>query len=137
MLVEEVDDVGPETLQRCFGHLLDVLGPAVKALPRRGAAGAHVEAELGGDDDPVANGLERLPDQLLVDEGSVDFGRIEERDAKIHCRADHVDHLGALRWRPVGHAHAHAAVTDGRDFKRVRSPAECSYVHADTFRLTG
>ena len=30
MLIEKIDDVGPESLQRGFGNLLDVLGPAIE-----------------------------------------------------------------------------------------------------------
>ena len=60
VLIEEVDAVGPETLERRLDHLLDVLRLAVE--PAR----FEVEAELGGDDHLVADGRQGLADQLLV-----------------------------------------------------------------------
>jgi hypothetical protein len=47
------------------------------------AVGVDVEAELGGDDDLVADGREGFADELFVDEGAVDFGGVEEGDAAV------------------------------------------------------
>src|SRR5207253_3512174 len=59
---------------------------------RAGDAGAaaHVrdEAELGRDPDPVADGRERLADEFLARERTVDLGRVEERDARVVGRTD-------------------------------------------------
>ena len=55
VLVEEVDGLDPQPLQRALGDLADAFGAAVK--PARSAR-TEVEAELGGDDDVVP---ERLP----------------------------------------------------------------------------
>ena len=50
-----------------------------------------VEAELGGDHHLVADRRERLADQLLVGEGAVDLGGVEEGDAALDRRADQRD----------------------------------------------
>ena len=59
VLVEQVDVVGSQTLQGSFGHFLDVLGAAVEFAGGL-AVGVDVEAKLGGNDDPLAPGRERL-----------------------------------------------------------------------------
>src|SRR5438128_7476411 len=69
VLVEESDRVDPEPLQRVLGDLTDVLGATVGFA---GPAGAEVKAELGGDDDVLREGGQRLTDQFLVGERSVD-----------------------------------------------------------------
>ena len=94
MLVEQVDRVGPEPLERSLDAALDRLGPAVEPAA---VLAVEVEAELGGDHDLVAHRLERLADQLLVRERPVDLGGVEERDAAIDRRPDQRDHLA-----PVG-----------------------------------
>nr|BFE73389.1 hypothetical protein GCM10020092_066900 [Actinoplanes digitatis] len=124
VLVEEVDPVGAQPPQRRVGDPADVLGTAVHAVR---AAAADVEAELGGDDDPVAQRLEGLADQLLVDVGAVDLGGVEERDAGLDGATQDADHLVAVAGvRPVCLAHAHAAEAEGGD---PQSLAERSSVH--------
>ena len=58
VLVEQVNAVGPEPLQRRLGNGPDVLGPAVQARLDLSA----LEAELGGDHDLVTDGRERFAD---------------------------------------------------------------------------
>jgi hypothetical protein len=60
VLVEKIDHVRTKTLQRRFDDLLDVRGAAIqRANPLRG-----VEAELGRDDDLIADGLKRKKTRL-------------------------------------------------------------------------
>src|SRR5262245_14068527 len=69
VLVEEVDGVDPESLERGLGDLLDVRRSTVqgrRALPARVESLFDVESELGGDDHLRADGGERLAYQLLV-----------------------------------------------------------------------
>jgi len=61
VLVEQVDDVGLQPLQRRIGNLPDMSRLAVHGA--LAAIGAEVEAELGGDDDLVAKGRQRLAEQ--------------------------------------------------------------------------
>ena len=96
VLVEEIDAVGLEPLQRGFGHLADVLRPAVEAGL---LAVLELEAELRRDDDLIANRPERFADELFVRERAVGFGRVEERDARVDGRADERDAVLATRRR--------------------------------------
>ena len=68
VLIEEIDRVGLEPLQRRLGDLADVRGPAVQT---RLLAVLELEAELGRDDDLIAHGRQRFADQLFVRERPV------------------------------------------------------------------
>ena len=82
VLVVEIDAVGPEALERTLHHLPDVLRAAVEP------AGLEVETELGRDDDLVADGRERFAHEVFARVRTVDFGRIEERDALFVSRCE-------------------------------------------------
>jgi len=113
VLVEQVDGVGPQPAQRPVNGGADVVGPAGDA----GLVAVLVEREpeLGCDHDPVAHRLQRLPHQLLVVEGPVDLGSVEQGDAPLDRAAEEGDHLVAGRARTERLAHAHAAQPEGRD----------------------
>jgi hypothetical protein len=66
VLVEQVEAVGPEPLQRLLDGAPVRVGPAVEAA---GLPGGELEAELRRDDDLVADRFERFADELLVGEG--------------------------------------------------------------------
>ncbi len=89
---------------------------AVDQRQPRPAAGVAAEAELGGDDHPVADGGQRFADQLFVDERAVDLGRVEERHAAFDGGMNQGDHLALVARQAIALAHAHAAQADGRDF---------------------
>ena len=114
VLVEQVDAVGPEPLERRLRDLPDVLGPAVEA---RLLPALDLEAELGGDHHPVADGGEGLADEFLVRERAVDLGGVEERDPEIDGRPDQRDPLLLLDGRAVAEAQAHAAEAERRHFQ--------------------
>ena len=70
----------PSTASRmCSGRL---------STPDRSAPSSMLEAELGGDDDLVAPALERPAQQLLVGEGAVHLGRVEEGHAQLDGAVD-------------------------------------------------
>ena len=117
VLVEQVDVVGPEPPQRALDHLADMLGPAVRS--GRPLAVLDAEAELRGDRHLVAPPLQRPAQQLLVGEGAVDLGRVEEGAAELEGAVDGGDGLRLVR-RAVGLAHAHAAQADRRDSRPCR-----------------
>src|SRR5712691_10303627 len=50
VLIEEIDGIDSESLERGLGDLLDVLWPAVQAQPFRPPVGIELEPELGGYD---------------------------------------------------------------------------------------
>jgi len=68
MLVEQVDDLDAEPLQRRIADLTDVLGPAIHAGVFA-CLGIDHETELGGDHHLAAHWLQRLADDFLVGEG--------------------------------------------------------------------
>ena len=82
------------------------------------AVPAH--GEFGGDDQAVAPALDRAADQLLVGEGAIHLGGVEEGDAEVDRLVD-----GADRDVVVGMAvddvaaadHRHAADADGGDLE--------------------
>ena len=65
------------------------------------AVTVDVEAELRGDHHLVAERCERLADQFFAGVGTVDFGRVEERDAAVMGLAQDCDALGPVDARPV------------------------------------
>ena len=75
VLVKEVDAVGPEPAKRGLDRLTDVLGTAVGADQ---LVAVEAEAELGGENDPVATAFEGAAEHLLVGERPVGLGGIEE-----------------------------------------------------------
>ena len=124
VLVEQVDDVGPQPAQRRVGDPLDLLGAAVE--PDRLAV-LDAPAELRGDHDLVAYRGERLADEFLVDVWAVDLGGVEEGDAALDRAAQDGDHrVPVAGVGPVALGHAHGAQADGRDLQAL---AECSHVH--------
>jgi hypothetical protein len=62
VLVEQVDGVGAQTLQRGICHSPDLLWTAVESA----FAASDVETVLGGDNDLVAHGFEGLADEFLL-----------------------------------------------------------------------
>ena len=133
VLIEQVDDVDPEPLERGLDGLLDVLRPAVQArpAPAGGRLGLEVEPELGGDHDLVAERGQGLAHELLVRERAVDLGGVEEGDAAFDGRPEQRDHLLLVLGRAVREAHAHAAEPDGRDFQVAVS--EFAFLHCLSF----
>src|SRR5947207_4340690 len=118
VLVEQVDGIGSEPPERPFHRVADMLGPAVET---RGFSVDDPEPELRCDHDfPPAAG-DRAPDQVLVGEGTVHLGRVEERDPEIERAVDRGDRLG-LVGLAVGLAHAHAAQAERRNLEAL--PAE-------------
>ena len=115
MLVEEIDDVGPQPLERSLGDRLDVLRPAVEAAAC--ACGPISKPNLVAITTSLAQRRERLADQLLVGERAVDLRGVEEGDAAFDRGADSLIISPRVRRRSVGVAHAHAAEADGRDLQ--------------------
>jgi hypothetical protein len=82
MLVEQINDIHLQPLERTFDGLLDIFWPAVQARHTRSfIAAAQVESELGGDHQLLAKRRERFADEFFVGIWAVNFRRIEERDA--------------------------------------------------------
>ena len=130
VLIEEVDDIRAQPLQRRVRDLTDPLGPRVQAMVA--AVSVEVETELRGDDDAIAQRPQRVPNELLVDKRPVDLGSVEERDPRrfdgIPDHADHVVPVTGVGAVTLGHAHA--AEAHGGDFEAL---PEQSSVHLWSF----
>jgi len=48
VLVEQIDGIDPEFLERALGDLLDTLGPTIQVNPLRAPLESSSEPELGG-----------------------------------------------------------------------------------------
>lgn len=118
--VVEVDVIDAEPLQAAVDGATDVSGAAVRLQP--GPLGVVVDAELGGDEGPVAAVLQRLADQHLVGVGPVHLGGVEEGHAQLERPVDDLDGL-RLVGAAVEGAHAHAAEADGGNFGTVAAQA--------------
>src|SRR5437016_9898662 len=114
MLIIEIHDVRPETLQRSLDALLDALGAAVLDLL---SAGITSDPELRGDHHLSAHRRQRLANELFVGVRTVNCGGIEECDAAFNGCADERDHRLLVRWETVALAHPHAAEPEGRDLE--------------------
>ncbi len=123
VLIEQVDAVGLETLERGFGHRANVRWAAVQALAHHAVG----EAELGGNHHLIAERRHRFAQKLFVDERSVDFSAVEKGDAALVGGADQADAVALLGCRPVAVAQAHAAQSDGRDLQAAA--AQCTCLH--------
>jgi hypothetical protein len=106
VLIEEVDRLDPESLERAVGALLDVLGVTIDDLP---PVGIDLDPELGGDHHLPAHGSQGLSHELLVRERTVGLGGVEEGHATFDGRPEQRDHLLLVRGRTVRVAHPHAA----------------------------
>src|SRR4051794_41904079 len=118
MLVEQVDRVGAQPLQRGLDAAPDPRRAAVEAA----ATALEVEAELGRDHDLVADRFERLADQLLVRERPVDLRGVEEADAALDRRPDQRDALLLRGDRRGALAGGPAAAGDRWDFEARSLP---------------
>ena len=123
VLVEQVDGVGPQATQRAVDGGADV----VRSARHAGLLAVLVEGEpeLGGDHDLVADRFECLTDQLLVVEGAVDLGGVEEGDAAVHRGTEERDHLVSWRSWAERLAHAHATEAEGRHLKSGGAEGAC------------
>src|SRR4029077_7000395 len=112
VLVEQVDRLNPQPLQRAFGRLPDAFGATVKPA---GSAVTEVVAELGGDDDVLSEWLQRLAHEFLVGERTIDRGGVEESDTALERRPDERDHLFAVGAGAGVVFQPHTAKADGRN----------------------
>ncbi len=110
MLVEQIDTIYVQSLQRAVDRLANAFRPAV------GAGGAAIgpkgEAELGGNDDLVAPTRDGLADEFFVLERPVDLGRVEKVHAQFDGFMNDRDGFGLVA-AAVSPAHSHAAKSEG------------------------
>src|SRR5581483_2962291 len=89
MLIEQIDRVGLQPLQRRMSYGSDPLRIAVGTL----GGNSIFEAELGRDHDLVANWGQRVPYDLFVCKRTVCLSGIEKGDSAIVGSANDLDRL--------------------------------------------
>jgi hypothetical protein len=72
-----------------------------------------VEAELRGDHHLVPHGLQRFTDHLLVGEGVIHLGGVDEADATVRCGADQRDPFTLRDRSGIAEVQPHAAKPNG------------------------
>ena len=85
VLVEQIDDIGPEALERRLGDFLDVLWPTIQPGLFAGVR-IKLEAEFRGNHYLLTEGSESFAQEFFVGERAVDFRSIEEGDATVYGR---------------------------------------------------
>ncbi len=129
VLVEQVDGLDLEALERRIGHPLDLLRAAVQAGYRgRPLVGSMFEPEFGRDHHLSAEGGERLAHQFFVGEGTVDFRRVEKGDASFDRRVQKIDHLRAGANRRIAKGHTHTAQPERRNFQTAVAKFSCLHL---------
>ena len=106
VLIEQIDGIDLEPLERGFGYLPDVLRPAVQT--NLFSLGAEFESELGGYYHLAAEGRKRFAHKFFVCERSVGFSGVEEGDAAFDSLPNQGDHFLLVRRRTIAKAHSHA-----------------------------
>lgn len=129
VLVVEIDAVGAQAAERLLHRTADGRRTRVGNEGVRPCAVGVVERqpEFRGEDDPVAEGAQRLAQQLLVVVRpvgrAVDLRRIEEVIAHLHGIGQQLRHLALVGRSAVSVAHAHTAQPHGGD----PQPAQSQY----------
>src|SRR6476469_2120017 len=76
MLVKQVDGLNPQSAKRTLDRLSDMIRTTVHPAPILTCRQIDIETELGRDDHLVPERAQRLADDQLIFERSVDFGRV-------------------------------------------------------------
>lgn len=123
VLVEQIDTVGAQALQRGVSHCADMLWSTVEASPSGAGNQVDVETEFGGDHHLVADWLQGLAEQLFIAERSVGLGGVEQVHATFVGGADQFDHVLLVGGRAVDLSHVHAAKTECGHFQAIAQNA--------------
>jgi len=89
MLVEKIDHVNLQSLQRGVRHLPDVIGPAVDTIA--GAVRIDAKPKLGGNHYLIAARRERFSDQYFVGERTIRLSSVKQCDAALDSGANDFD----------------------------------------------
>ncbi len=122
MLVEEINNLSLEPLERALYTLLDVRWPAVHAdVTRSGTIVLVFESELRRDNNSSAERSQGFAHKFFVGERAVGLSSVKERDAAFDGAPNDLDHLLFGSHWAVTTGHPHAAETDGRNFQAAFS----------------
>jgi hypothetical protein len=110
VLVEKIDRIGFEALERGLGDLPDVLWPAVQPSL---LAVLDLEAKFCGDLYLMAEWSQRLTDEFFIRVRTINLRCIEERYTTLDRRANQRNPLLLLHGRAVAKAQPHTAEPNG------------------------
>ncbi len=110
VLIQQIDGINLQALERAFDGLLDMLGPTIHGCHSGPiVAATQIEPELGGDHHFATERRKRLAHEFFVGERAVYLRGVKEGDAAVHRGVEKIGHLLLVFGGPVGKAHAHAA----------------------------
>ena len=107
--------------------MLDMLRPAVECAPFATVIRIRLPAKLCSDHDLSAKRRECLADQLFVQQRTVHFSRVKERDPAFDGRPNQRDPLLLLDCWSEAKAQSHAAQSDSGYFQMAFS--KFAFVH--------
>jgi len=98
VLIEQIDDIGLEALERCLGDLLDVfwttvLGQSNACSGPVSTNGIRLAPNLVAITNLVTKWGQRFAHEFFVCEGTIGFGGVEKCDATFDSRPDQRDHF--------------------------------------------
>src|ERR1700722_18121246 len=71
VLIEKIEHIYLQALERCLGNLLNVLRTAVEGVPLAAVGGISFEAKLGRDHDLAAKWSQSFADQFLIHQRTI------------------------------------------------------------------
>ena len=83
MLVEQIDRIDLQSLQRPLCDLFDVFWPTVESVPLAAVIGIGFPAELRCDHYPTTERSKSFTHKFFIGERTVNFGGVEECDATL------------------------------------------------------
>jgi len=105
VLVEKIDDIRPQPLQRGVCNCPDVFRLAIQAYIRFAA----LEPEFGRDHGLLTERRHSLAEQFLIREWTIGFRGVEECDAALKGGPYECNRLLLFRCRSIPKAQSHAA----------------------------
>jgi hypothetical protein len=117
VLIEQINDIRLEALERGFSDFFDVFRSAVQVTPPAIAIGSRLKPKFRGDYDLITEGSEGFANKFFVRERAVDFSGIKKRDAAFDGCANHCDPFLSVNRRTETEAHSHTAQSNGGDFQ--------------------
>src|SRR5262249_7100770 len=116
MLIEQINGIDFEPLERGIGHLFDMVRPAIQTRRSLHASrielGIKIKTEFRRYHDLSTKGGERFAYKLLIRERPVHFSGVEEGDAALDGCAYESDHFLLVGGRAIGKSHSPANKTE-------------------------
>ncbi|MNE32888.1 hypothetical protein D3C80_1265210 [compost metagenome] len=127
VLIQKVDVVGAQPLQHGIYDGANVIWSSVQTAVACAGLQVDVEAELGGQDNLIAERFDGLAQQVFVGEGAIGLGRVEQGHAPVKCVPNDLNAVRFGQGFAIGAGQAHAAIAEGGDFQA--GSAEGSRLH--------